>query len=48
MIKLRTEQMKKVIPHLGAKWPKIAEIEAIRELADLVRFQTSCLKHTIK
>lgn len=40
--------MKKAIPHLGAPWPKIAETEAIGELVDLVKFQTSCLKHAIK
>lgn len=48
MINIRTEQMKKIIPHLGAPWPKIAEIEAIGELTDLIKFQTSCLKHAIK
>jgi len=48
MINIRTEQMKKIIPHLGAPWPKIAEIEAIGELTELIKFQTSCLKHAIK
>ncbi|CAB3386683.1 Hypothetical predicted protein [Cloeon dipterum] len=48
MTKLRTEHLEKIKPHLGAKWPKLAENAAINDYVRLLKFQISSINQATK